>query len=514
MKYMLNLALALAAASPLAANVDMPSSVDVVAGVDDNSRIRALLGRAKALMDQGNYAEAKDKLETILDLQPGHSEALSLLDACNRQLERVLQAERSAYNAACAKGTTQALRQFIVDYPSSELVAEAQLRIDDYTLWESAKTANTIEAYQSYITSSKVKAYRMEAEQSIKKLEQEQDWQRVKDSDDIDVLEAHISKYPDSPGLSEARWRINWLKGEAYFAQGNKASAMDYYSKARDIRHLPAVAQSHYEQIMAEQEYERMMQSTDEMELRTYLSGLSMSSDFRNPISNKIALLKARKLGQDSDEGDYRDAMDYATDRATADRVTEYIDQAKTARRQHRRYMRRLAHEMWWERNLKFGWNVVGMDFWENFSSLRTGLRIKLGTHQDVFNIQVGADYVWNAFTDSYKDNAGKSQVSFDPICHQIAVPLNVKFNFTNGDNKCSFYIGVAGEYGYTFAETSDYTRMCNESTLAIEPQMGFNWKHADLGFYWRKYLDGKNLLKKEYGMKDQRAGMFLTVYF
>lgn len=485
-----------------------------IAGINDKSPISALLARARALMDLGKFDEAKGYIEKALELSPGNSEAMDLLESCNREIERAMRVERDAYNAACAKGNADALRQFISDYPSSQFVADAQLRINDYSLWENARNANTISAYKKYISESKVKAYSMEAELAIKKLEEEQDWLRVKESDNIDELEQHLSKYPNSPGKTEAQWRINWLKGEKYYSQGNMTQAMDYYTKARGTRNLPYNAQKHYEEIVAEQEYQRMLQSTDETDLMAYLSSLSASSSYYNPISNLLAIIKARKLSYSSTESDYRDALSYARDNATAEKVDTYIEKAKKDARSHRRQMRRLAHEMWWERNFKFGWHMVGMEFWEKFSALRSGIRLKLGTHQDIFNIQVGADYVWNAFTDTYKDRNNKDKVSFDPICHQIAVPLNIKFNFTNGDNKCSFYIGVAGEYGYTFSETSDYRRMCNENTLAIEPQIGFNWKHADLGFFWRKYLDGKNLLKKEYEMKDQRAGMYLTVYF
>ena len=119
------------------------------------------------------------------------------------------------------------------------------------------------------------------------------------------------------------------------------------------------------------------------------------------------------------------------------------------------------------------------------------------------------------SFTGSERSTTDKSwERTYDPICHQVAIPLSIKFNFTNGDNKCSFYIGCTGEYAYTFATTSNYKNMTNPYTLAVEPQIGLNWKYVDWGIFYRKYLKGYNILKSDYDMGDQRGGMFLTFYF
>lgn len=516
-KYSFILALALTCSVAMADN--MIISEEPTAGIDaDNPRIRALLAQAQNYLDKSDYVGAKKKLELVLQENPNHAKALSLMEICNREVEKQVARERVAYEDAVRNGSVESLRQFIARYPESDFVSKAQDRINDFVLWDNACKAGTINAFRNYLSTSTVKAYKAEAEKAINALEAKDDWERVKNSTSISEIERHINKYPNSPGIDEATFKLAVLKGEQAFANGNKSQALTFYEQARQKRSLTGDADTHYREILLDREFESLKNSKDATELGRFLNKVSRNSPYYNPISNQIARVKANALDGNSGELAYSEALSYSRDVSTRSYVEMKIEQAKKSHKRIRRQHLAWAHQEWWERNFKIGLHLVGFDVWKENESWRSGLRIKLGTHQDVFNIQTGADYVWQAFADNDKDYNGKSSRRYDPICHQIAVPLNIKFNFTNGDNKCSFYIGCAAEYAYTFATTSDYEGMTNDYTLAIEPQIGLNWKHADWGIYWRKYLDGYNILKKEYveplELDDMRAGMYLTIYF
>ena len=517
-KYSLILALALLCGTVTASNITTTEEPLANMDVNDTPRIRALLAQAQNYLDRSDYVAAKKKLELVLQENPNHAKALSLMEICNREVEKQVARERVAYEDAVRNGSVEALRQFITRYPESDFVSQAQARINDYVMWDNARRTGTINAFRNYLSASTVKAYKAEAEKAIHTLEAKDDWERVKNSTSITELAQHLEKYPDSPGVDEATFRLNVLQGEQAFANGNKSLAMTFYEKARDKRSLTGDADKHYREILLDREFESLKSSTDEKALTNFLSKITINSPYYSTISNQIAKAKANALNYSSTEADYNVALSYSRDVSTRSYVERKIEQAKKDHKRMRRQHLAWAHQEWWNRNLKFGLNLVGFDVWKENESWRSGLRIKLGTHQDVFNIQTGADYVWQAFAEDASDRDSKRIRSYDPICHQIAVPLNIKFNFTNGDNKCSFYIGCAAEYAYTFATTSDYEGMTNDYTLAIEPQMGLNWKHADWGIYWRKYLDGYNILKKEYveplELDDMRAGMYLTIYF
>lgn len=482
--------------------------------VDDNTRIRALLRQADNYLNNGNYSAAQKKLELVLQEQPDNEKALELMAICNREVEKQLRKERVEYDNARSQGTIEAFQQFINKYPESEYSIEAQKRIDDFNLWKRVQQIGTKAAYKNYLSTSTIKAYKEDAEKAITEIESKEEWERIKDTSSIEEMEKYVSKYLDSPYISEAMFNINVLRGEQCYKEGENGLALNFFSEARKTRELTGISAKHYEELLLEQEYEALKNSTNPKKLTDFLDKLSTSSKFYNSISNQLALVKAQELNGYSPEWAYNNALSYALDSSTRTMVINYINKAKKDHKKVRRQQLSYAHSRWWKRNFKVGIHF-GADMWEHTGSLRGGMQLKLGTHQDIFNISIGADYVWQAFWDNERNSySNRREFTSDPICHQIAIPLNVKFNFASGSNSCSFYIGVAGEYGYTFAEASKYRSITNDMTLAVEPQIGFIWKYVDWGFYYRKYLKGYNIFPDEYGIEDQRGGMFLTFYF
>jgi outer membrane protein assembly factor BamD (BamD/ComL family) len=520
--YHLSLLLLFAPSAAVSAIAIGVSNTEDVYGVNDdrNTRILANLKLARHCLENENYAMAKEKAMIVLELAPNHQEALSIVEECNRQEARQREREQEAFEEACQAGTVDALNSFIRLFPNSSFVAEAQARIDDYSIWSQAQQEATVQAYENYLANSTVRAYENEAQRAISTLKAAAEWEQLKTSTSIADLEDFRSRYPNSAKDAEVQQRLNLLKGEQSYQDGHHDQAIDFFDQYKSSAPLEGQYLEHYNELLLEREYNNIKNSTDVDRLMPFLNRLTPSHRYYNDISNQIAIGLAQNLGQHSSDADFETALRYAVNPATRTTVEQNIDRAREARRDYNRRQRSLAHELWWERNLMFGWNMFGMDFWKNTSSFRSGLRIKLGTHQDVFNISLGADYVYHAFTQTLKKNNGKEDISFHPVCHQVAVPLNIKLNFTNGDNKCSFYFGCAAEYAYTFGKASDYKDLCNDYTLAFEPQIGLNWKSVDWGFYWRKYLGGYTLLKKgaEYVTDeipaDQRVGMYFVAYF
>lgn len=503
---------------PLTAVATPRTSGRATLAVDDDrdAIILANLKMARAFMDDGDYVHAKEKAERVLQVAPNHPEALDIVERCNREAERQLARERQVYEEACSKGTVEALNNFISHYPNSPYVSEARARINDFNLWQEARRTGTVAAYQHYLSASTVKAYKDEAQKAINTLNAQAEWERLKNSTSINDIETYRRQYPGSANDADALERLNLLNAERCYRGGQHSQAITHYEEALKRHPLTGDAKAHYEELLLEREFEALKTSTDTQALTNFLTNVPPTHPYSTAISNQLAVTMAQKLNEYSTDNDYQRALNYCKDTATRTRVQSYINQAKTKRTRYLRRQRAQAHQDWWKRNFKVGLNV-GYDLWEETESFHSGLRFKLGTHQDVFNLLIGCDYVWNAFWDTREggNNETKRFVS-DPIGHQIAVPLNMKLNFTSGHNSCSFYIGVAGEAGFKIAETSHYKGCMNDMSLAVEPQIGFNWKHFDWGFYYRKYLKEHNILKPEYSydLDDQRAGMYMVLYF
>lgn len=60
-------------------------------------------------------------------------------------------------------------------YPT-KYVLEINKLIADYDLWNSAKTANTIDAYKNYIEKSKYRSYSTQANEAILELQSISAW--------------------------------------------------------------------------------------------------------------------------------------------------------------------------------------------------------------------------------------------------------------------------------------------------------------------------------------------------
>lgn len=106
--------------------------------------------------------------------------------------------ERQNYERACQNGTLEAYKEYLKMYPNGKFVPDINNRIADYDLWNKAKAANTIDAYNNYIRNSRFKSYVEEANESILELQSIAVWQKVKSSDNIKDVESFIQEFPKS----------------------------------------------------------------------------------------------------------------------------------------------------------------------------------------------------------------------------------------------------------------------------------------------------------------------------
>lgn len=484
----------------------------------DNDELtnEAYLRKAQSFMRKGDFLGATRLLAAIGEGSRFYAKARQLLQECEEKAEAQLERERTAYEAACSMGTVAALQDFISAYPNSEYRTPAQQRIDDHQLWHQAKSSNTINAYRHYLATSVFKAYQKEAEKAISDINALQEWQHIKNTKSVAILEDYLQRYPSSPDDNAARYLLAILKGELCYQEGNHSNAISYYEDAMRRQTLTDAPKAHYEELLLEKEYLSVKDSENEEVLVRFFSKLTASSPYYREMSNRIAIVKAKKLSGYSSDYNYAEALRYANDSYTRTQVNGYINYAKKRKHEIRHEELVRAHKRWWKRNFMVGWHL-GADMLEETLSLRSGLRFRLGTSRDVFNINIGADYVYQAIWDMVYESPYDSQKTFKayPISHQIAVPLTIKLNLTGGHSKSCMYIGCAAEWAYTLVEDDNFKGLTNDYSIAIDPQLGFNLNKVDWGFYYRKYLSGYNVVDSPYvDLEGQRVGMFLTFYF
>ena len=486
--------------------------------VDKNVQVQANIRQAKYLMEQrGDYVAALKLLKKALQLSPNNAEAKKLQGICNSKIEEQLRAEKEAYNNACKVGTKDALQSFINKYPNSTYRKDAENRIADYELWTSALHSNTKTAYQSYLTTSKYLSFKDEANEKIKAIEAEEEWNNIKNSKTASDFESYLEKFPNSPHVTEAKWNRLVLLGEEFYSMSSKDLAFSYLNEANDIKTLTGSPWSHFNSLKQEREYKDILNSNDVGRVRSFLNGLSTSSEYYNPVSNHLALLLARYLGRTSSDYSMDEALSYAKDASTKSAVNSYIHSAKQARSQYNRQMNAYAHKRWWRENFSWG---IDADYGTNISSesgsdmyYSAGLVARFGSYKHTFNMTVGVKYRWFRVmppTDFDDD------VEWELYGGAIAIPINLRFNIGWVSTRSRVFLGIVGEYGAKTFEKAD--GWFENSYVSVFPKFGITSPHFDMSVYWKTYIGGPFIkgARDEYDeyKSNSLIGLQMAVFF
>lgn len=74
--------------------------------------------------------------------------------------------------------------------------------------WQSAQTADTIEAYGDFLAKHADSPLATQAEARVKQLGEERDWQQAATADTLEAYQAYLRQHPESKWAEEARIRV------------------------------------------------------------------------------------------------------------------------------------------------------------------------------------------------------------------------------------------------------------------------------------------------------------------
>ena len=439
----------------------MPTSASTLAmqQFDRSTMIKKKLADAQKFISNEDYIAAQNALNSLLKLDPNNTKAKELLEKCESGIKKQKQKVYQAYQDACKAGTISSLQNFISKYPNSEYVSDTKRRIEDYSLWEKAKEQNTINAYNDYLSQSSILAYKNEAENAITTIKSEIEWNNCKTSNDEDILNSFIQNYSSSKYVDQARYRLNLLKGERYYASNNFNLAYTYLNEANNFQTLVDTPASHLKLIIENREFESIRSSSDVSKVRSYLNTISSSSPFYVPTSNKLAILLASTLSAYSSDYVVNEALAYAKDDETRATVKQYIRKVKDDRAYYERLRKTRARKEWWRRNFQVG--IELLDFGLNklsFSSglavyYNMGLSVKLGNYLSPVQVETGIKpgYVaisyknhvtnYSYYGSGYDYDTDESETFF-----HMPVYVKLKVNICDSGNG-KIYIGGLGTY-------------------------------------------------------------------
>ena len=459
---------------------------------DKSTMIKKKLADAQRFISNEDYIAAQNTLNSLLKLDPNNAKAKEMLEECEIGIKKQKQRVHQAYQDACKAGTVSALQNFISKYPNSEYVSNAKSRIEDYSLWQKAIEENTINAYNAYLSKSSILAYKEDANNAIRDIQSEIEWNNCKNSNDEDKLSSFILHYGSSRYVEQAKYRLNILKGERYFSSQNYTLAYSYLNDANSYQTLSGVPAQHFKAITEKREFDNIIASSDVAKIKNYLRGLPVNSPYFVPTSNRVAILLGASLSTFSSEYSMDEAMSYAKDDNTKTTVKGYISKVKRDRTNYERQRKIAARKRWWKSNFKvgidadFGTNINGESGADMFYS--TGLLLRFGNVDHVFSLVTGLKYRWFRVMPKYDGYYDNGNIEWQHFAGGLNIPLSFRFNVGKIANNSSIYLGLGGEYGFKIFPAKGMDGIVNNNYLSIYPQFGVMWPHFELSCYWKTY--------------------------
>lgn len=417
--------------------------------------------------------------------------------------------EKLKYDNACKTNSLEDYKSFLKLYPNGTYSDDIRNRIADYDLWYKAKNANTIEAYKEYKNNSTFKFFIAEADDAIEKLNAVAAWKNLRGTTDIVQIQSYLSKYPESPYLSEANKRIHELMGIEYYSNHDYVSAYNEFKEAGGRYALEYDNRTKFDVCEEYVEYKKLSSNSSEKDLITFLNKYP-SSKYKDDVSNLVAVLKAKNFSIYSTDYTYNEALGYATNDYTRNIVNNYIDDSKKS---YRKYKRRQRHQRVMANGGYVQFGVGAIDFGGNALSTdnkildvyyyNVPICVKFGNFSSPIQFEVGVMpgvLIWN-YNDSnvyydYYDSDDDNNFRF----HMPAF-ARLKLNLYKLSAQSRLY--MAGETWYNVI-TDDAL----ENDFSVGGGLGLAWKHWDWYVYYKQDLDNKN------NLDDKFIGTSFVYYF
>lgn len=410
--------------------------------------------------------------------------------------------EKQKYEEACQIGTLSAFQEYAKLYPKGKYITEINNRIEDFSLWSSAKSNNTLSGYTQYLQQSKYKTFDKEAQSAITELNSQERWNVIKSSGNIDDIKEFINQYPSSSCKDNAQKRICELEGVEFFQNGDLLDALNKFDEAGGKYSISSTNQSIYDKCKEFQDYKNISSETDgETFLKHY-----PNSVYYNQVSNNVALAKASSMSIFSTEYTFNDVLSYAKDDVTRNEVKRYIEIKKDSYRKYKRNERKNrimangGYVQFGFELIDFGLNTFVSDRYLNILYYNVGASVKVGNYKAPIQFEVGIKPGVFAYDYYDSDDSGGE---FADATYKFHMPVyaKLKVNICSVGSSCKLY--AAGLATYNAIKVKDV-----ENDFSVGGGLGFAWKRWDwLTLYYKQDVSDK------YNLGNKFLGTSLVYY-
>ncbi len=120
------------------------------------------------------------------------------------------------WNKTTAADTVAAYQQFLSNHPTGQHSVEAADRIhalQDEQAWTQAKQTNSAEAYRDYLQQHPAGTHMKEAQEAQTEAQRAADWAEAQRKGTVASLQDFLTKYPTSAEADQARAKLSALSG-------------------------------------------------------------------------------------------------------------------------------------------------------------------------------------------------------------------------------------------------------------------------------------------------------------
>ena len=328
-------------------------------------------------------------------------------EADQKYKEALMTEDDAAWNRAETTGSIDAYKKYLATYPNGRHAADAkkgQDRINDHKLWDKYRQTDTKEAYQAYLSESKMKIHETEARNRIRDIDtaakmaiEEDLWATALRAGSEEAFRNYLSATELKSHEEEAKAMIA-LK----HAQGLKASGaapddlVKAYAEADKLGVLGPQDKANYQEAKDEVAYLRFTKNHEMSQGKKYLTDFPEGRHAAE-VADYLATTLADQLNWQSSESEYQTALRYAVSQKTKNYVTNKYEKAK---KEYRRILRKNDKEPF-HALLGIGAESVFLDFTTFAQSLSdravpnlgVTAALSFGGHSNRFNFELGGGY-------------------------------------------------------------------------------------------------------------------------
>lgn len=450
--------------------------------------------------------------------------------------------ELERYNNAISSESIDEYREFLELYPKGKHADTIRVYVNEYDLWQRATNTNTIPGYENYLSNSKLKKYKQQADDGIKELQKliekeswskavslntinsyeeyisnskfhsyqdeaekaiseiksQNEWQRIEFSNiksDFETFEKH---FPDSKYSDNAQKRYHELNAVEYFEQNMIEYAYSEFLLAGTPDKFRAVNKEKYLDCVEEYQFARLNTNSSDMELKNFLDNYPASSHY-DTVSNMYALYLSQIMTMDSNESQLSNALAYAKDEETKNAVNQryqtlkaqYEAYQKEQQHQQKLARRALTHNKVMANGGYVLFGIEPLDFAyatkDDYFQYNIGLNVKFGNFHSPVQFEIGAKpgYIFKLMKESSYSYYSYSYKNDEKLKSYFHMPIYAKLKLNlGGPDKYKFYISGQGFYNSIKEKEL-------ESDFSVSGGIGVAWRHWDwLIIYYKQNVN------------------------